>query len=410
MSVRVVVTGLVATYPLGGVSWDYLAYVDGFRRLGAEVLYLEDTGGWFYHPEAQTFSDDAAPNLAYLNAALARVDAADVWWAVRTPDDTLHGASLAAIRDFCRGADLFLNVSGSCWLRDEYRGARRTAYLDTDPGFTQTKLRAAEQGIATPEQQFSVDLIHQHDRFLTYAEHLGAPDCRVPLCGLDWKTTRQPVVLERWIPHPDPPPLARGRETGSAQARGRGASSTRAAYTTVMSWKVESAAPVIDGISYGGKDVEFRRFLDLPQRVEVPLELALGGKAPLAELQAHGWRVVDAYARSTTMDAYQDYLYASRGEWSVAKQVYVALRSGWFSTRSAVYLAAGRPVVVQDTGWSAHYPTGEGLFAFDTVEQAAAGLEAVERDYPRHCAAARAVAERELAAGPVLERLLADVE
>lgn len=394
---RVVVTGLVATYPLGGVSWDYLAYVDGFRRLGAEVLYLEDTGGWFYHPAAATFSDDASPNLAYLRAALARVDAAETPWAVRAPDGTLHGVALSAVRDFCRGADLFLNVSGSCWLRDEYRGARRTAYLDTDPGFTQTKLRAAEQGIASTDQQFSVDLIHQHDRFLTYAEHIGAPDCRVPACGLDWRTTRQPVVLQRWIPRP--PALTRGREPGS----------TRGAYTTVMSWKVESAAPVIDGVSYGGKDVEFRRFLELPSRVNVRFELALGGKAPQDELTAHGWRVVDAYSRSTTMDAYQEYLYASRGEWSVAKQVYVALRSGWFSTRSAVYLAAGRPVVVQDTGWSAYYPTGAGLFAFDTIEQAVAGLQAIEADYHRHCEAARAVAERELAARPVLERLLADV-
>ncbi len=386
---RVVVTGLVATYPLGGVSWDYLAYVDGFRRLGAEVLYLEDTGGWFYHPAEETFSDDAAPNLAYLRDALAHVDAADVAWAVRAPDGVLYGADRAAVRDFCRGADLFLNVSGSCWLRDEYRGAQRTAYLDTDPGFTQTKLRAAEQGIADADQQFSVDLIHQHDRFLTYAEHIGAPDCRVPLCGLDWKTTRQPVVLERW-----PPAVATPRA---------------APYTTVMSWKVEAAAPVIDGVSYGGKDVEFRRFLDLPARSALTLEVALGGAAPRDELAAHGWRVVDAYARSTGMSVYQDYLYASRGEWSVAKQVYVALRSGWFSTRSAVYLAAGRPVVVQDTGWSAHYPTGEGLFAFGTIDDAAAALSAVEADYARHAEAARSVAERELAARPVLERLLADV-
>ncbi|MEO8604166.1 MAG: glycosyltransferase family 1 protein [bacterium] len=387
---RIVVTGLVATYPLGGVSWDYLAYVDGFRRLGAEVLYLEDTGGWFYHPAAETFDDDAAPNLAYLQSALARIDAADLAWAVRAPDGTLHGSPLSAVSSFCRGADLFLNVSGACWLRDEYRGARRTAYLDTDPGFTQTKLRAAQQGSATKDQQFSVDLIHQHDRFFTFAEHIGAADCRVPVCDLDWKTTRQPLVLERW---PVRAPTAAGRP-----------------YTTVMSWKVEPAQPVIDGIAYGGKDVEFSRFVDLPRRVDVPLEIALGGAAPRDDLQRAGWQIVEAYQRSTTMDVYQDYLYASRGEWSVAKQVYVALRSGWFSTRSAFYLAAGKPVVVQDTGWSAHYPTGAGLFAFSTIDEAAAALAEIESDYARHCDAARAVAERELDAEPVLTRLLADAE
>jgi hypothetical protein len=384
---RVVVTGLVATYPLGGVSWDYLAYVDGFRRLGHEVLYLEDTGAWFYHPADQTFSDDAAPNLRYLTGAFAAIGAPDAAWAVRAPDDTYHGLDVGAVEDFCRSADLLLNVSGCCWLRDQYRGARRTAYLDSDPGYTQAKLWAAEHGCATEDQLFSVNLIRQHDRFFTFAEHVRAPDCRVPVCGVEWKPTRQPVVLERW-------PFA-------FDARAR-------CFTTVMSWKTETAPPVIDGVAYGGKDVEFLRFLALPERTSVELEVAVAGAAPRERLEAHGWRVVDAQARSTTMPAYQRYLQTSRGEWSVAKNIYVALRSGWFSTRSAVYLASGKPVVVQDTGWSAHYPTGAGLFAFETIEQAAAALAAIEADYRRHCEAARAVAERELAAPAVLTRLLRD--
>ncbi|MFN8643256.1 MAG: ABC transporter ATP-binding protein [Candidatus Binatia bacterium] len=387
--VRVVVTGLVAAYPLGGVSWDYLAYVDGFRRLGAEVLYLEDTGAWFYQPAAETYGDDPRANLAYLERGLARIEASDVRWAVRAPDDAVYGPAAGAVGAFCRGADLFLNVSGSCWLRDEYRGARRTAYLDTDPGFTQATLQAVERGTASADQRFSAALIHQHDRFLTYAEAIDDADCRVPRCGLAWKPTRQPIVLDRWRVEPPPP---------------------GAAYTTVMSWAHGRAAPVIDGVERAGKDAEMLRFLDLPARSGVPLELAVGGRPPRDELAARGWRVVDAWPRSATMDVYQDYLRGSRGEWSVAKQVYVALRSGWFSTRSAAYLASGRPVVVQDTGWSAHYPHGEGLFAFATLDEAAAALAAVEADHARHAAAARAVAEQELAAERVLSRLLRDVE
>ncbi|MGD9762440.1 MAG: glycosyltransferase family 1 protein [Candidatus Binatia bacterium] len=386
---RVVVTGFAATYPLGGVSWDYLAYVDGFRRLGADVLYLEDTGGWFYHPAVQTFSADPAPNLRYLTGALTHMGLPSVPWAVRAPDGALHGAEQMAVTRFCASADLFLNVSGACWLREAYRGARRTVYLDTDPGFTQAKLAAAERGAATADERFSVDLIRRHDRFFTLAEHIGAADCRVPTCGLDWIPTRQPIVLERW-------PVRRA--PGAA------------AYTTVMSWQVTPAAPVIDGTRYGGKDVEFRRFLDLPRASGRAFEIALGGEAPRDELAAHGWSVVDAYPRSATMEIYQQYLQSSRGEWSVAKHVYVALRSGWFSTRSAAYLASGRPVIVQDTGWSAHYPTGAGLFAFDTLEQALAGLAAVEGDYARHCEAARAVAAREFAARAVLQKLLDDAE
>lgn len=386
---RVVVTGLVATFPLGGLSWDYLAYVDGFRRMGAEVLYLEDSGGWFYRPDAETYTADPTANLAYLRSALARIDAADLTWAVRAPDGAVHGPGAAAVGTFCRGADLFLNVSGSCWLRDEYRGARRTAYLDTDPGFTQATLQAVERGAASDEQRFSAALVRAHDRFLTYAEAIDDSGCRVPHCGLAWRPTRQPLVLDRWRVQVAP---------------------AGAPYTTVMSWAHGRPAPVIDGVERAGKDAEMARFLDLPARAGVPLELAVGGRPPRQQLAAHGWRVVDAWPISRTMDIYQDYLRASRGEWSVAKQVYVALRSGWFSTRSAAYLASGRPVVVQDTGWSAHYPTGAGLFAFTTVDEAAAALGAIEADYARHAAAARAVAERELAAGRVLAQLLRDVE
>lgn len=386
---RIVVTGLVATYPLGGVSWDYLAYVDGFRRLGAEVFYLEDTGGWFYQPERETFGEDAAANLAYLRRALAVVDAADLQWAVRAPDGTVHGPGAGGIAAACRDADLFLNVSGACWLREEYRGARRTAYLDTDPGFTQATLQAVDEDRASDAQRFSAALIRRHDRFLTFAEAIDDPRCRVPRCGLDWRPTRQPIVLDRW-------PLV------PAPAAGR--------YTTVMSWAHGNAAPVIDGRVLGGKDVEMQRFLSLPRLAGVPLELATGGRPPVETLAAEGWQVVDAYARSGSMDAYQRYLQQSRGEWSVAKQVYVALHSGWFSTRSAAYLASGRPVVVQDTGWSDHYPCGEGLFAFATIEEAAAALRAIEREQARHAAAARAVAERELAAERVLTRLLDAVE
>ena len=384
---RIVVTGLVATYPLGGVSWDYLAYVDGFRHLGHDVLYVEDTGAWFYHPEPQTFSDDAAPNLRYLADALATLDGGAVPWAVRAPDGTQHGLEAAAVRRFCRSADVFLNVSGCCWLRDDYRGARRTLYLDTDPGYTQAKLQAVADDSATEDQRFSVNLIRQHDAFFTFAENIAAADCTVPRCGMQWTPTRQPIVLERW-------PFA-----FDASAR---------RFTTVMSWKQESAPPMIDGVPHGAKDVEFLRFLDLPRHTSVELEVAIGGAPPVAELVAHGWHVVDAHARSTTMRAYQGYLQASRGEWSVAKSIYVALRSGWFSTRSAVYLASGKPVVVQDTGWSAHYPTGAGLFAFVTLEEAVGALAAVEADYRRQCDAARAVAEREFAAAAVLGRLLRD--
>src|SRR5262249_55549070 len=150
------------------------------------------------HPDKQTFSDDIAPNLRFLQTAFSAVGAAQVAWAVRAPDDTYHGLDGVSVQRFCSSAELFLNVSGSCWLRDAYRGARRIAYLASDPGYTQAKLWAVEHGVATDDQLFSVNLIRQHDRFLTLAEHFGAADCRVPAFGLDWRTTRPPIVIEHW--------------------------------------------------------------------------------------------------------------------------------------------------------------------------------------------------------------------
>ena len=148
---RIVVTGLVATYPMGGMSWAYLSYVDGLRRLGHHVIYLEDTGGWFYDPSRQTFTAEIRANLRYLERALRFIGAGDVAWAVRGPDGCLHGMESGRLAKACHGADLFLNLSGSCWLRDEYRRARRTAYVDTDPGYTQAKLWAVGEGGQTRE-------------------------------------------------------------------------------------------------------------------------------------------------------------------------------------------------------------------------------------------------------------------
>src|SRR3989441_2740084 len=178
---RVVVTGVVATYPVGGVAWAYLQYVQGFRALGCEVTSLEDTGQWLYDPAAQTFTDDVRANARYLNDALASLDVALArCWSLRAPDGAYHGLDEAAVARACRGADLFLNVSGSCWLRDAYRSARVKAYVDTDPGYSQAKIAAVEERTADEHVEFSVNLIRQHDAFFTLGEAIGRPGCPVP--------------------------------------------------------------------------------------------------------------------------------------------------------------------------------------------------------------------------------------
>lgn len=384
---RIVVTGLVATYPVGGVAWDYLQYVQGFQALGCDVVYLEDTGQWLYDPQAGTFTPDAAPGARFLGEALRRlVPALADRWAVRGPDGTTHGLDDAAVRHACARADLFLNVSGSTWLREPYRAARVTAYLDSDPSYSQAKLAAAEAGVADEQTAFSAGLIRSHDVFFTLGEHVGAPDCAIPTAGLRWRPTRQPVTLAEWPVTPGP----------------------EAPFTTVLSWKINPTPPVVGGVVYGGKDVEFARFLDLPRRTPERLEAAIAGDAPRARIAEAGWTVRDARNVSSSLDDYRDYIVASRGELSVAKNAYVATRSGWFSTRSAAYLACGRPCVLQDTGFSAHLPCGPGLRAFTTADEAVAALAAIRTDYRAACEHARWVAETCFRAEDVCRRLIAD--
>ena len=381
---RIVVTGLIATYPLGGVAWDYVQYVHGLVALGHEVTYLEDTGQWVYDPAAETFTEDCRANLAHLAAVLAP---ARVPWAFRDPSGRVHGLDESTLRRVCRAADLFLNVSGACWLRDEYRGHGRAAYVDTDPCYSQAKLAAADAGTADAHVRYSAAMIRSHDVFFSFAENIGRPDCPIPTAGLTWRPTRHPIVLADW---PERSPPAGG------------------AYTTVMSWKIDVTSPVVGGRVYGGKDVEFARIADLPRHTRVPLEIALAGAAPRAALAAAGWRLVDARAVSATPGTYRDYLARSRGELSVAKEAYVATRSGWFSTRSASYLALGRPVVIQDTGLAGHVPLGDAVLPFDDLAGARAALATVERDHAWRCRRARALAAECFDAGRVLRRLLAD--
>lgn len=384
---KVVVTGLIGSYPLGGVAWDYLQFVKGFVSLGCHVTYLEDTGQWAYDPRLGTFTGDATENVRYLRTVLARVPGMETSFAFRDPRGTLHGLSEAEISRRCREADLFLNLSGAVWFRESYRGARVSAYYDSDPLYTQAGVLAFDESGGDAEQARSVGWFRAHDVYFTMAENIADPSCIVPRCGVDWKVTRQPITLDDW-------PF---RFDAAAES-----------FTTVMSWKTKPALPALGGKVYGGKDVEFRRFLSLPERVGARLELALAGPAPRDEIARKGWVLVDAAERSLTMERYRDYIGASRAEWSVAKEAYVATRSGWFSCRSACYLAMGKPVIVEDTGFSRIYPQGQGVFGFTSLDEAAAGIEAVNADYRRQCEAARVTAEGFFRAETVLEKLVRD--
>lgn len=375
---RIIVTGLAATYPLGGVFWDYLQYALGFVSLGHEVLYLEDTARWCYDPEQSTFVESGERNAAYLARELPKLipELRDRWF-FRDIAGMTWGWEWSRVAEFCRLADLFINISASCQMREEYFEAARVAFIDSDPMYTQALIPYYKAGkVADRKLRAQSEMMLAHDVFFTFGENINGADCRIPRMLVDWIPTRQPIVNECFAgAGVEVPPAARRRTL-----------------TTVMSWEPAEKGPVIEGVAYTGKSTEFMRFLELPGRSPIPIEIAISGRPPHERLRAAGWRLIDAYGVSRDPWIYRDYLANSIGEWSVAKNAYVASRSGWFSCRSACYLSLGVPAIVQDTGFGCVLPSGEGILAFSTLDEARAAIEALDTNPMSHGRAAREIA------------------
>jgi hypothetical protein len=388
-ALRIAVTGLAFTYPLGGVFWDYIQYLLGLFRLGHDVWYIEDTGKWCYDPRAYTFVEDGSRNAQSLARQLERLEPGlRERWFYRDATGRTFGRTWSEVKQFCRDADLFIHISASCMMREEYFASHRVAFIDSDPMYTQAYIPPYLDGTLAEDDRHRIETLRRHDVFFTFAENIGAMDCRVPTELVHWLPTRQPIVLESF--EGAMVPLADRRRV----------------LTTVASWEPTERGPVVHGVAYRGKSAEFERFLDMPAHSTLPLELALSGRIPADRLKAHGWQVRDALNISHDPWVYRDYLARSWGEWSVAKNAYVASRSGWFSCRTACYLALGVPAVVQDTGFSRIIPCREGLLAFETREEASAAIESLRSAPLRHSEAASAIAREYFDSRVVLNRLV----
>jgi glycosyltransferase involved in cell wall biosynthesis len=371
---RIVVSGSIAQYPLGGMTWHHLQYVLGLARLGHDVLYLEDTGAGPYDPAARTVVTEPAANVDYLARAMSRFGLEDRWAHCHLHGEW-SGLPDARREQFLRSADLLLNVSGMLSRPDAYRAVPHLVYIDTDPVFNHAKLANGDVAFRR--------LVEAHDVHFSFGERLEA----VPAGGIDWQPTRQPIVLSEWQAPPPRPDV----------------------FSTVMNWRARRKT----GDHGGEKDVELLRFAELPQLVapavlELAVDAGKNGEAPLDFLSSKGWRLVDPRQACANLDDYRTYLGSAMAEWSVAKNGYVRARPGWFSERSACYLASGRPVVLQDTGFSAVLPVGEGIVPFTTLEEAAAGVNDVRERYGRHSEAAREIAAEWFDSDKVLSRLLAE--
>lgn len=366
---KILVAGIIARYPFGGVTWCSLMYLLGLRALGHEVFYIEDTGECVYDPVENTRSTDPAYGTRYIHQALAPYGLGDRWTFVNY-DGTYHGRTAEEVRRFCADADLFINLSGGSWFwRDEYARIPRSAFIDSDPAFTQLAIAKAEP--------WYVQFFQRFDHLFTFGSNIGTPASEIPVGDFQWHHTWQPVTLADW---PTDHPFTDR-------------------FTTVMTWQIESFADV-----GGNKDQEFVKYIDLPSRTRQPFELAING--PQALLREHGWATVGAMNVSRTLDHYRAFIQGSRAEFGVAKHTYVASRSGWFSDRTECYLASGRPALVQDTGWTAHLPHGDGLLAFSSPEEALAGIDRINSDYQAHARRAREIAAEQFDAARVLARLL----
>lgn len=357
-----------------------LQYLVGLERLGHDVWFVETARhpNECFDPVANCMTDDCRVGTAAVDKLLAAHGLAGRW-SYLDVEGRFHGADRSVIEEVCRTADVFVDMgTHGAWLEALDQGGT-TVLLDGEPGFNQIRMeRDRSEAVPLPE----------YDRYFTVGMNIGTPCSRAPTAGRTWGHLLHPVVPELF----EPTPIRPG-----------------AAFTTVMNW--QSHAPIaFEGVEYGQKDVEFANFIDLPTRVTAPLEVAVAGSAaPVDELTENGWAVRNAHEVTSSHDRFLRYIEESAGEFGVCKHIFVALNTGWFSDRSAAYLASGRPVVLQDTGFAAHLPTGEGLFAVRTAEEAAAAIEQVTGAPSAHSSAARAIAEECLDASVLLARFLDEV-
>ena len=368
---RILVAGAVANKAgQGGEAWVRLNWVLGLRKLGFEVLFTEQLSAGA--PES---------GVDFFRATMQRHGLLESS-ALIGDGPTLCGMEFARVLDFASGADALINISGHLTLDAVFERIARRAYVDIDPGFTQIWHAQGATGLG----------ITRHNFHFTIGENIGTPGCPIPMSGIHWRKTRPPVVLDEW------PVIA-----GAAFDR----------FTTIANWRGSYGPLEFDGRTYGLKVHEFRKCIGLPRATSLPFEIALGihpaDEKDRSSLEAAGWRLTDPILAAGSADAFREYVRGSGAEFSVAQGVYVHTRSGWFSDRTAAYLASGRPALVQDTGFAKNLPTGRGLLAFSTPEEAADGAASIVADYAAHCRAAREVAEECFDSSRVLGALMSEI-
>jgi hypothetical protein len=378
---KLIVWGLLASYPFGGMTWQVLHHLAGLRKLGFDVWYVEDSDKAMCDPNTFWPTFDYESNVSYLARQMESVGLAGRW-VFRPPgvqDRCLGATNLPGLKKLYREADAVLNLCGSHQLRGEHDVIDCLVYLETDPVPKQVAVANGDESI--------IDQLDPYDYLFTYGANIGADDCLVPVARYDWYPTRPPVYVDWWSR------FSALREN--------------APLTTIANWKHSGNDVVWGGVKWRwSKHYEFQRFIQVPSRSALPLEIAVGGidDEETRRLREHGWNLRASTSLSDPAK-YRDYIAGSLGEFTAAKEQYVRPRTGWFSDRSVCYLAAGRPVITQETGFANMLPTGEGLLSFLTADEAVGAIDELAGDYARHSCAAEAIAREYFDA----ERVLGDV-
>lgn len=378
----VVVSGAIANkLDQGGEAWVRLSYLLGLRRLGYEVYFLEQIAARScVDSNGANVDFESSVNRIYFAKVVQDFGLASCASLLLTDDEGRAEVS-ADLLQLADSAAALLNISGHLSIEPLFRRFRNKVFIDIDPGYTQYWHAEGSTGAR----------LAGHDWYFTIGENIGSPNCPIPTTGIRWRATRPPVVLDDWPVCVSPAPLR---------------------FTTVANWR-GSYGPVTFGEqTFGLKVHEFRKVIELPRRVRSQFEIALNihpnDQKDLSALQANHWEITDPRAVATP-PRFREYVQQSGAEFSVAQGIYVATNCGWFSDRTARYLATGKPALVQDTGFARQIPAGQGLIAFRSLDEAIHGADAIAADYSAHCQAARTIAENYFNSDRVLTRLMDEI-
>lgn len=398
MSKRIIVTGFMATCPIAGVVWQHLHYLVGLKNLGYEPIYIEDTARIPYDAETFESGETVIPQIVKVIQKLAQ--RFGFLWAYRArftqPMQVYGDLTSCQITDTFTNAEATFNLCGAQELHEDILKSRCLVYVESDPGVEQIKL---DQKIGD-----TMSYLKSHHAHFTFGENIGQADCPLPIGGFQWHPTRQPVVVNLWK---NQLPLQKPGKTMSKSLR----------FTTVANWETKGKdIQWKNQVYYWSKTFEFLKFSDLPKNFSDSKcfiwELATDmNRDPSSKqlFERQGWRMTNPHSMSCDFDAYMHYIQKSDVEWTVAKDQYIRLKTGWFSDRSACYLAAGRPVITQDTSFKKFIPTGEGLFAFSNLEDIQQAVKNISTDYNKHSRKALEIAREYFAAEKVIGKMLASL-